>query len=65
MTTRLSTVNILRNQIKIEKEDVAEYRRALKWVMLGVEQGLISKENIIEEIGAVLDYGDFRNLPAK
>ena len=59
----MSSTNILRNQVRREQEKVAEYRKVLKWVVLAVEQGSISKENIIEEMEAVLDYGDFRKLP--
>lgn len=55
----MSAVNILRNQVRREQEKVAEYRKVLKWVVLAVEQGFTSKENIIEEMEAVLDCGDF------
>ncbi len=54
MTAKLSTVNILRNQIKIEKENVAEYREMLEWVMLAVEQEVISRDEIVEKVETVL-----------
>ena len=57
------TANVLRNQVKREQEKAVEYRKVLKWAVLAIEQGFISKENIIEEMEAVLDYGDFRKLP--
>ena len=56
------TANVLRNQVRREQEKAVEYRKVLKWAVLAVEQGSISKENIIEEMEAVLDYGDFRKL---
>ncbi len=59
------TANVLRNQVRREQEKVAEYRKVLKWAVLAVEQSLISKEDIIEEIEAVLDYTEDKALPRK
>ncbi|KKK89797.1 hypothetical protein LCGC14_2729520 [marine sediment metagenome] len=50
----MGLVSVSRKQIRQEQEEKVGYRKALKWVVLAVEQGIISKEDIIEYVEAAL-----------